>query len=222
MSVSSIANHHSYMDGFGRYVSEKNIVFFLITGLPRSRTAWIAQYFQGLEGVSCFHEPESKENDIASVLDRLSDVYGLYSGISSSAISFWTDNELKSFNGCKSLIIERNIDDVIESLNKAEMGLSEDTNIKICDYIIKSYERIEKSTDCMKIKYGNLDDPYYMKSIQNHLTPQTMFDYKYWEYMMEANIQIDMNKWKRNNMLTGSNNSFVKELERRINFLIKW
>tara|TARA_R110000782_G_scaffold193068_2_gene282692 strand:+ start:10291 stop:10791 length:501 start_codon:yes stop_codon:yes gene_type:complete len=79
-----------------------------ITGLPRSRTKWFADYFGGL--VPSFHEP-------LNGMRSKNEFYNLVKSgcvISDSGL-FLTDFQ-KRFSGVPTVIIERNAEDVFESL----------------------------------------------------------------------------------------------------------
>jgi len=192
---------------------------FLITGLPRSRTAWISAYFQGLDGVSCFHEPETQVFSFDCLIEYIDDVFTEYTGVSSSGMAVWTAFEFITFSGCKSLIIDRSIEDVIQSLSNANIGIGNEENRKICDYVIELYDRMHFETDCMQITYEALDDSYWMEKIQNHLVPGVPFSYKYWESIMEMNIQVDMKKWYSRESRSWMPKTFGDEVQRRVTLL---
>ena len=81
-----------------------------ITGFPRSRTRWMADYFDGIHGVTAYHEPlnglRSKEEFYKIVETGC---------IISDSGLFITDFQ-ERYPSIPTLIIERDIDDVYQSL----------------------------------------------------------------------------------------------------------
>lgn len=80
---------------------------YLITGLPRSRTAWLSAYLSAA-GSKCMHEPFAYINRQRS----FEDITAGCEGISDSTLLIlpsWTDNN-------KTLIIERDPIEVVDSM----------------------------------------------------------------------------------------------------------
>ena len=97
-----------------------SVTNYFVTGLPRSRTAWFAAFLP-----NCSHEGLKwleKRSDFDKLMTR-------YDGLSDSVLML-TDFQQR-FPGCKTLIIERPVDEVIESLGV--LGFGSEDFVKWCD-----------------------------------------------------------------------------------------
>jgi hypothetical protein len=142
---------------------------FLIIGLPRSRTAWLANYFTN-NGVICYH-------------DLLTDipVGGLFKAISpkhgnaDSALCLYPDYvlEMEESKNVRILVIDRNVNDCMESLKNALWREGFDNPDEVSDKVFGAafhgYEMIKRFTKGMVVNYNHIDEK--LSEIHNYLTP---------------------------------------------------
>ena len=81
-----------------------------ITGYPRSRTRWFADYFDGIDGVTAYHEPLNGMRSKREFYDLVET-----GCIVSDSGLFITDFQ-ERYPSIPTLVIERDIDDVYQSL----------------------------------------------------------------------------------------------------------
>lgn len=120
---------------------------FFILGLPRSRTMWFSSLFT-CDGIFCAHEHFSshKENELLYHVRGYSDTNPLMA-------PDYRDSPL--------LIIERNIEDVIDSVYKA---FDAPKGIKNWRHCIKEYMKVYKEAldkispkNCMRVNFDDID-----------------------------------------------------------------
>lgn len=89
---------------------------FFLTGFPRSRTKWFAAYFSSLPGVYCHHEAMNGCHSREDFYQRMSALDCDYIGNSDSGLMY--SGFQAEYMGCPTVIIERDIDDVYDSLRR--------------------------------------------------------------------------------------------------------
>jgi len=145
---------------------------YFITGLHRSRTAWMAAY------LDCIHEPIKYMNQLSD-LDMYFDKYG---GISDSSLSFWIDDIISIYEP-KTVIIERDIDDVKQSLKRLFPGIPDNP---LMEKLKEKMDSVE-SPLILRVKYEELNDINTMEKIHNHI--ETEFNVDKFERFKTLNIQ---------------------------------
>lgn len=163
---------------------------FFITGLPRSRTAWMAAFFS-LGKTMCYHEPIC---DIDS-LDGLKHLYDSpfydHVGVSDSGLGFHIGWILENL-GPKTLIIGRPRRDVDLSLKRIGLGESNQTALlereldTWCSHPLVKY-----------IPYALLGNRRVMERAWFHLMPGVPFDEVRFDQFSRLNVQADLDQVKQ-------------------------
>ena len=149
---------------------------FLITGLPRSRTAWLAAILS-TEKVLCWHEPINKFGSIGAVRSMLDNLEGYQAiGISDSSVGIEADFYMAYFYEHPIVIVNRKEDEVITSLVKF-LGITKSQSIKIVDTISEGLWRMRKVRAVMEVEYSALNDSTVVETIWNYCTNNIPFDY---------------------------------------------
>jgi hypothetical protein len=159
---------------------------YLITGLPRSRTAWMATAASG-EGSMCFHEP-------TAWLDRWDDVFAAvwwdhpnyrYVGIADHGLGFHLPAIMRRASP-RTLIIERPVDEVNASL--ARLGLPASN---FCDLL---QETLAYDHPCiMRVPYAVLADSWVVFDCLRWLMPEEVIDRSRIAHLQGRNIQAGPN-----------------------------
>jgi hypothetical protein len=147
-----------------------------ITGLPRSRTKWFAEYFDGIPGITGYHEP-------LNGMKTKQDFYNLVDNgciISDSGL-FITD--FQDRYDLPTVIIERDIDDVYESLKVYfdDQGYPEPSYA----FLQQQQAAVDKLSG-LRVAYDDIDAS--MESIHAHLG--IPYSPEYAERMALSNLQI--------------------------------
>jgi hypothetical protein len=145
---------------------------YFITGLPRSRTAWLANFFT--YGLSwCWHEGiKFKENHM--------EIDG-YQYIGDSDSSHVMQHELQwKYPKAKVVIVKRNEDDVRASLREMFKHMAKETVDKSLDANIGALEVfrqrcLEISQPLYEIPFEDLDSEKEMERMWNFLLPTIKF-----------------------------------------------
>ena len=154
---------------------------FFITGLPRSRTAWMAAFMTAGNAV-CLHEPRNWkamwESDGAKFV-----------GISDSGLGFQMQSIIDAYEP-RILIIDRPIEEVEASLAALNTGLPR-TNF--CEILHKNLSKFNTGeSNILRVPYHLLNDELTMQKIFWHLTPGECFDEGRFRAMRDVNIQADI------------------------------
>lgn len=91
-------------------------MIFFITGLPRSRTKWFADYLSAYPETFCFHEAMCGCRTPDELGMRLKAIHCRRVGNSDSGLMF--SDFQQTFMGARTLIIERDIEEVEQSLTE--------------------------------------------------------------------------------------------------------
>lgn len=143
---------------------------FLITGLPRSRTAWLS-VFMTAQGEFCYHEGCNKTKSWDDYLKKMENC-----GNSDSAIAL--HENIKTLD-CPIVIIERDINEVYESCCKLFKDI----------YIMETLEKIQenlKDIEGLRIPYYNINDR--LKDIWSYCTDKP-YNEEISKQLIKMNIQ---------------------------------
>ncbi len=165
---------------------------FFITGLPRSRTAWLAEFFHNpLLGISCDHELLMYCGSMQEVDERMTD---LTHGNSEPNLGYFMDDFLATFR-VPVILINRDMDDVIVSCKKAfEYDPSEEVFIaqqglqKLLDPRLYPQELV------LMVDYDEVD--VKLEEMWEFVTTGPFPTAKA-DRMMDLNIQVMPSKYKR-------------------------
>ncbi|MDE2439727.1 MAG: hypothetical protein KGP14_01790 [Betaproteobacteria bacterium] len=157
---------------------------FLITSLPRSKTAWMSVVTSTTQ-TFCRHEPIQ---DITQLDDLRalwhSDQYR-YVGVSDSAMGFfmdWIMAEIKP----RTLIIDRDLAAVERSILKRGIVLT-----NYCEVLLDELRRWRNHPLVMCVDFDQLGDIGVMERVWGHLMPSQYFDRAQFQQLAHMNIQAD-------------------------------
>lgn len=157
---------------------------FLITGLPRSRTAWFAAAAMNDQSV-CYHEPLRRLSRWDDVFYAVWNGYGIrYVGASDHALGFWLP-EIMRREKPRTLIIERPIGEVNASL--ARIGFPP-TNF--CELLLE-YLSFDHPA-IMRVPYAALDDAETVMCCLRHLMPDAKISIVRIRELQTLNIQANI------------------------------
>jgi hypothetical protein len=152
---------------------------FFIASLPRSRTAWLANFLTYQESF-CFHEPMNRTflKDYPTLLRQ---PCKRYAGVSDSMNSLIMDDLIKMFPDAKIVVVFRDTAEVEASLKKLNLS---------CDGLLKKIERelhrIMAAYDPLVVEYHKFDPT----SIWEYLIPDIPIDLARLNMLDEFNITV--------------------------------
>lgn len=162
---------------------------FFIASLPRSRTAWLANFLT--YGPSyCFHEPLA-ECPLESYPQLLNSTGTYFSGVADSLNCLFMEQLVDMFPKAKIVIVRREIGEVAESIKKA-------FNLKCWKMLEKmnqELDRIENVYDPLVIEYNKFDAGKIWKHILGTGHPLNLVRLKMLEsFNVTVPSQISFNK----------------------------
>ena len=168
---------------------------FFITGLPRTRTAWLSCFFTS-NNVFCYHEILryiKKEEGIDKVISKLTNRKEMYVGNSDSSMPIWGEKIHDIVKDSPVVVIERDEKEVIESLTDI-FGHQEhmEYHIKEASDRLKV---IKEKYNCISVHFYDLDDSSYVKSIWEHCVPKLPFDMDRFNQLNVTDIIVDKNRY---------------------------
>lgn len=159
---------------------------FFITGLPRSRTAWMSVFTTTGDSI-CYHEPITKIHEIEDLKGIFSSDYYKYVGVSDSGLGFhlkWILENIKA----PTVIIDRDIDECNSELEKLSKGRLPKTNF--CELLHKELVSFKDHPLVMWVPFKEMKKKSIMGKVFCHLMPDVTFDELRFEELDKLNIQV--------------------------------
>lgn len=160
---------------------------FLITGYPRSRTAWLANFLTGINSF-CYHEalkwaPPDKIPDLFRDADRK------HVGTSDSTLPFYIDQVWKKLPNPKLVVIERPKVEVMTSLQHFT-GLDPVELAKLVEKTGMALADLKRNYDPLVIAYNELARSSVCESIWSYCLPGEPFDERRWYMLDGMSVQV--------------------------------
>lgn len=158
--------------------------YFLVTGLPRSRTLWMSSWLTTDTSI-CLHEPTPRLQRIEDLRNEYEALEGAFKGFSDSGLGFWLDWILQEIKP-RTLIIDRVIADVEQSLVNMNLGLPK-TNF--CSLLLEELTKYKEHPLVLWVPYEELNSR--LEEIWNHLLPGKPFDKEYSVAFCKEHLVVD-------------------------------
>lgn len=166
---------------------------FLITGLPRSRTAWFAAVANTVTGAICHHEPMERYPTWRDCLDLWRDRDRKWVGISDSALGFHL-REILADHKPRTLIVKRDLQQVVGSLEA--IGVGGDMH-RFCSVLNARMIAAQGHPLVKTVAFEMLSDPAVVRSCLWHLMPGAEIDGDRIEVFQRLNVQADMRQVRK-------------------------
>jgi len=169
------------------------MVRFFITGLPRSRTSWLANFFTYKDSF-CFHELCQYGRDFMQLHQKMCTRVESYVGTSDCAVPYYFDDIIQVGDTWSLAIVERDFDDIEESLVNFHGKLTGE------EY--KALETSKQKIDIFKnkynpyiIKFEDLNNINKVEELWYHCIPGLEFDADRFELLNTMNIQPEKKQY---------------------------
>ena len=163
---------------------------FFVTGLPRSRTAWMAAFLSTGETL-CYHEPSYKISKIDQLPTLFDSTFYKHLGISDSGLGFHIEWILENVKP-RTLIIERDVEEVKASL-KEHMGVPME-HFYYCELLHETLAQFRNHPLVKWVSFNSLVHKRVMQDIYWWLMPGSAFDEERWEQFANLHIEVDLPK----------------------------
>lgn len=163
---------------------------FFIVGLPRSRTAWLANLLTVPGQSFCWHEGEAGHGNLDQLVEKMKRRPESRVGNASSGIACYGDDVYRLLPEARYIIIERDLESAKQAF--AEVA-SEYVDVDIVwPSIIQRFNSfIESLTEhyVLKIRYDQLHDEKTCINIWDFATGELAWDSERWQILTELNVQ---------------------------------
>jgi hypothetical protein len=166
-------------------------VTFFITGLPRSRTAWLAVAATTPTSI-CVHEPIRDVSSFEQLRDAWLSSNAMEAGVADSGLGLYIDRVIREV-APRTLIVERRFSDVLRSFEAYMAGIEIDIDATV-HYLTKLYKALQgaKGSKIRRIDYDDLQSLEKLGNALNWLIPGA--DFSHLPDLMEVNIQVSRGK----------------------------
>ncbi len=165
---------------------------FFICALPRSRTAWLANFLT-YGGAFCFHEALlgcRSVDDLKPLFASAHAQGAAVVGNSDCGNALVIDRLLSVFPGARVVVVERPIDECIASL-RDDLGIEQDGG---CDLIARALDRIKQAHDPLVVRYSDLDQEATARAIWAHCVG-VPFDARRWSMLDGLVVEVHKTKF---------------------------
>lgn len=166
---------------------------YFITGFPRTRTAWLANFLT-YDDSFCFHEALKRCDGVDALPELFKSTGRRYVGNSDSALPFFAETVRKLFPQAKWVIVDRNEDEVLKSVRRVLPGLKHQEMLNMTKNFLDSLG------GALRIKFLELKNKDKCEEIWKYCIPDIAFSNMRWKLLDQLNVQAnDLNggiKWQ--------------------------
>lgn len=166
---------------------------FFITGLPRSRTAWLANLFT-YKNSYCFHELSRIGADPFQMLQKLRSRTEAHVGTSDQLAPYYIDFMAERLDDFRIVVIKRPKIECKISIANWLGHADYEVEHKI-DELEKKIEVMQSTYETKEILYNDLNHPNVIKELWYHCVPSITFDEDRFDMLNEFNVQLIKEKY---------------------------
>ncbi len=168
---------------------------FFIVGLPRSRTAWLANFFTYGKSY-CYHEAIKTCRTPAQMKQLFENTEAEYVGDSDSALPLFIDEMMAAFPEARLAVIERESESVVRSLKKVFSPISIDYE----GLVLGTKRAIDKlktqyKSHAIVISHRDLNDMATCEKLWKHCAPDLPFHEERWKMLNLLTVEIQLEKY---------------------------
>ena len=161
-------------------------VNYYITGLPRSRTAWFANFFTYGDSF-CYHEASKFWTHKKSMADVMSGVDARYIGNSDSGLVLCFDKVINDNPAAKWVIVKRDQNEVERSLRRIFNATYMDGILDIASRLL---DRCAVATGALVVDYDALGEIDVMRCVWAHCLPDIPFPEERWRMLSSMKVEL--------------------------------
>lgn len=174
---------------------------FLILGMPRSRTAWLANFLTWGQ-TTCLHSPINQFGDVAATFRWLkAGTDGASRGAADPVISLFPDQVVCHSHGVKFVYVVRNEADAIYAGLRAYQGVYANP-LELLGTMRVGFDAIKRHVDGLEVAYESLDDVEVVRHLWDEVIPDTPFPMT--RFCMLRNLNVTQNFAKVQTELGGN------------------
>lgn len=166
---------------------------FFIVGLPRSRTAWLANFLT-YGPAFCLHDGLrhcERPEDLAA---RLAATGAEFPGDADPTIPLFYPQIHALFPQARYVFVERNVGDALTSYAQCVEGLQTpeqiDTGFERCRAALCAMRTALRNQHTLNVRYEDLDKPATCQAIWSYCVPSEAFNPLRWEQLEEMRVEV--------------------------------
>ncbi|MFP4448807.1 MAG: hypothetical protein ACLFPH_08730 [Bacteroidales bacterium] len=160
---------------------------FFITGLPRSRTSWLANFFTYNDSF-CFHEGTRFCFNMNDFMELMKSHSANNIGNADPALLYIMDDVIKKFPTAPVVLVERELHETIDSFIDFYTSYEYKSIQEWIEDLFEIMAKIKQKYDVLTIQHDELNSIEGCKKIWNYLLPGETFDEKRWTLLDELYI----------------------------------
>ena len=163
---------------------------FFITGLPRSRTAWLANLFTHGDSF-CWHEGVPRWGGLAGLQRAMRLRTERFVGTADPSLLMCQDRARAMFPGATWILVARRPEHVALSLDAMEVpALACNDNARAVVRLDQEMERLAQRPDVHVFYYEELDELPLLLEMADLVTPGQGIDVDRWEMLRGLQVQV--------------------------------
>lgn len=162
---------------------------FAITGMPRSRTAWLSCLFT-CSSVECFHDLIGVQSlpDVFRVLDEST---AKVVGLSDCGYGFIFPETRQRYKAVREIIIERDPAKCFDSMCRVLSDLPQEPVAGAVTAIQERIDRMpERGRTLLRVPYESLDDIATLERMWNFAVPEVAFPVRHAEKLLTMRVTV--------------------------------
>ena len=183
--------------------------YFFITGLPRSRTSWLANFFT-YTGSFCFHEGTRFCANIQDLKDLMDSHQASSVGNADPALLYFMDDLKREFPRSKVVLVEREIHETIDSFIDFYTSFEYKNIQEWIEWLYEVMEQIKRKYDVMTVAHDHLNNQETCREVWDYILPDEPFDVKRWNLLDELYINKLVDKHSNHVMKKSLYHRYIK------------
>lgn len=155
---------------------------FFILGLPRSRTAWLANFFT-YDDVSCLHEPSAEIASLDELDARLDATGSPVQGSADTCNTLLFDSLLKRWPDARYIAVRRDPREVRASLRGK--GLTTESMVELA----ASFESVTQHAAVIPVRFESLSDLSRLEDLWRFCGSRMPFNERRARMLIDLNVQ---------------------------------
>jgi hypothetical protein len=160
---------------------------FFITGLPRSRTSWLANFFT-YNNAFCFHEATRFCSSIRDLKQLMTSHHADNTGDADPALLYIMDDLKREFPHSKVVLVERELHETIDSFIDFYTSYEYKSIQEWIEQLYEIMEKIKSRYEVMTVAHDSLNEQETCKEVWEYVLPGEPFDVKRWNLLDELYI----------------------------------
>jgi len=182
---------------------------FFITGLPRSRTSWLANFFT-YNNSFCYHEATRFCANIQDLNELMRSHEAGNIGDADPALLYLMDDLKKIFPHSRVVLVERELHETIDSFIDFYTSYEYKRIQEWIEGLFEIMEQIKQRYEVKTVAHDDLNHMETCREVWEYLLPEEPFDVKRWNLLDELYINKLIDKHSTHVMKKSIYHKYIK------------